>query len=163
MGGLLNMGEALSVNARLFADRVGARDLTRSMTFRQWNERACRLAHGLLGLGLAPGDAVAILAYNAVEWLEIYAAAAKAGLVMVPINFRLVGSEIAYIIEDSGAKACIVQAVVGKMSFDAPNVGDNVQALLDKVSSLKPSSVKGTFIKGAHLSATMSPSVRLAV
>ncbi len=53
---------------------------------------------------------IAILAYNAVEWLEIYAATAKAGLVMVPINFRLVGSEIAYIVENSEAKACIVQA-----------------------------------------------------
>ena len=108
--GLLNMGEALSVNAHLYPDRIGARDLARSMTFRQWNERACRLANGLLGLGLERGDAVAILAYNAVEWLEIYAATAKAGLVMVPINFRLVGSEIAYIVGNSEAKACIVQA-----------------------------------------------------
>lgn len=109
MGGLLNMGEALSVNAHLFPDKIGARDLARSMTFRQWNERACRLANALLGLGLERGDRIAILAYNAVEWLEIYAATAKAGLVMVPINFRLVGSEIAYIVEDSEARACIVQ------------------------------------------------------
>ena len=93
-----------------YPDKIGARDLARSMTFRQWNERACRLANALLGLGLERGDAVAILAYNAVEWLEIYAATAKAGLVMVPINFRLVGSEIAYIVENSEAKACIVQA-----------------------------------------------------
>jgi fatty-acyl-CoA synthase len=108
--GLLNMGEALSVNAHVFPDRIGARDLARSMTFRQWNERACRLANGLLGLGLRPGDRIAILAYNAVEWLEIYAATAKAGLVMVPVNFRLVGSEITYIVGDSEARACIVQA-----------------------------------------------------
>jgi fatty-acyl-CoA synthase len=108
--GLLNMGEALSVNALLFPDKTGARDLARSMTFRQWNERACRLANALLGLGLERGDRIAILAYNAVEWLEIYAATAKAGLVMVPINFRLVGSEISYIVDNSEAKACIVQA-----------------------------------------------------
>ena len=50
-----------------------------------------------------------MLAYNAVEWLEIYAATAKAGLVMVPINFRLVGPEIGYIVTDSGARALIVQ------------------------------------------------------
>jgi large subunit ribosomal protein L1 len=66
-------------------------------------------------------------------------------------------------VEFRNDKAGIVQAVVGKMSFDAPKIVDNVQAFLDKVSSLKPGSVKGTFIKGAHLSATMSPSVRLAV
>ena len=38
-----------------------------------------------VGLGLAKGDRVAVLAYNAVEWMEIYAATAKAGLVMVPV------------------------------------------------------------------------------
>ncbi|HZT49826.1 MAG TPA: AMP-binding protein [Hyphomicrobiaceae bacterium] len=109
MGRVLNMGEVLTLNAHLHPAKVGARDLGRAMTFAEWNERACRLANALLGLGLKAGDAVAVLAYNAVEWLEIYAATAKAGLVMVPINFRLVGGEIAYIVGDSGAKAAIVQ------------------------------------------------------
>jgi large subunit ribosomal protein L1 len=66
-------------------------------------------------------------------------------------------------VEFRNDKAGIVQAVVGKLSFDAPKLAENIQAILDKVVSLKPSSVKGTFIKGAHISATMSPSVRLAV
>jgi large subunit ribosomal protein L1 len=66
-------------------------------------------------------------------------------------------------VEFRNDKAGIVQAVVGKLSFDAPKLADNIQAILDKVSGLKPGSVKGTFIKGAHISATMSPSVRLAV
>ena len=48
-----------------------------------------------VGLGLKKGDRVAVLAYNAVEWVEIYIAAAKAGLVAVPLNFRLVGSRSA--------------------------------------------------------------------
>jgi fatty-acyl-CoA synthase len=106
---VLGLGEVLSTNARLFPERIAASDLDRSMTFRQWNARACRLANALLGLGLAKGDRVAVLAYNAVEWLEIYAAMAKAGLVMVPINFRLVGPEVAYIVNDCGAAAMIVQ------------------------------------------------------
>jgi fatty-acyl-CoA synthase len=79
------------------------------MTFRQWDERARRLANALVGLGLDKGDRVAILAHNSVEWMEIYAATANAGLVMVPINFRLVGAEIRYIVEDSEAKALIVR------------------------------------------------------
>ncbi|MCI0334922.1 MAG: 50S ribosomal protein L1 [Planctomycetes bacterium] len=66
-------------------------------------------------------------------------------------------------VEFRNDKAGIVQAVVGKLSFDAPKLADNIQAILDKVAGLKPSSVKGAFIKGAHISATMSPSVRLAV
>ena len=50
---------------------------------------SCRLANALMGLGLSKGDRVCVLAYNCVEWLEIYAATALAGLVAVPINFRL--------------------------------------------------------------------------
>ncbi len=109
MTGLLSLGEMLAVAAARFPARVGARDLERSMTFAQWNSRACRLANALLGLGLAAGDRVAVLAYNCVEWLEIYAGLAKAGLVGVPINFRLITPEIEYILADSGARVIIVQ------------------------------------------------------
>ena len=67
--------------------------------------RTCpRLANGLLGLGLAKGDRVALLAYNCVEWLELYVALARAGLVTVPINFRLTPPEIAYIVQHSEAQ-----------------------------------------------------------
>jgi fatty-acyl-CoA synthase len=109
MKNVLDLGRMLTAHARLSPHRIGACDLERSMTFHQWNARACRLANALLGLGLSKGDRVAILAYNTVEWLEIYAAAAKAGLVAVPLNFRLVGKEIRYIVDDSGAAAIIVQ------------------------------------------------------
>ncbi len=109
MKNLLTLGQMLTAHARLCPERTGARDLARSMTFRQWNERARRLANGLLGLGLTKGDRVAVLAYNAIEWAEIYVALAKAGLVAAPLNFRLVGPEIRYIVEDSEAAAFIVQ------------------------------------------------------
>ena len=120
---ILNLGQTLTAHARLSRDRIGARDLERSMTFHQWNARACRLANALLGLGLSKGDRVAILAYNTVEWLEIYAAAAKAGLVAVPLNFRLVGKEIRYIVDDSGAAAIIVQdQLVGALEEVGPEL-----------------------------------------
>jgi fatty-acyl-CoA synthase len=109
MNNLPNLGEVLRHNARILPDKIGARDLERAMTFRQWNARACRLANALVGLGLAKSDRVAVLAYNCVEWLEIYAATAKAGLVAVPLNFRLVGEEIRYIVENAEAAAFIVQ------------------------------------------------------
>lgn len=107
---LLNIGQTLSRHANLFADKIGVQDLGRSMSYRQWNERACRLANALSGIGLKKGDRFAILAYNCIEWMEIYAAAAKAGLIAVPINFRLVGAEIQYVVENSEARALIVQA-----------------------------------------------------
>jgi fatty-acyl-CoA synthase len=106
---LLNLGEVLAAHARLRPEKIGARDLARSLSYRQWNERACRLAQALLGIGLAKGERFAVLAYNRVEWLEIYAAAAKAGLVAVPINFRLLGAEIRFIVENCEASALIVE------------------------------------------------------
>ncbi len=109
MNDLPNVGEVLSFYARILPDKIGARDLDRAMTFREWNARACRLANALIGLGVATGDRVAVLAYNCVEWLEIYAATAKAGLIAVPINFRLTAEEIRYIVENCGAAAFIVQ------------------------------------------------------
>src|SRR6187431_2140693 len=120
----LTLGQMLTVHARLLADRTGARDLERSMTFWQWNARSCRLANALLGLGLAKGDRVAVLAYNRVEWAEIFAATAKAGLVALPINFRLVGQEIRYIVENAEASAFIVEddfvSVIEEVRPDLP-------------------------------------------
>src|SRR5579863_7993946 len=109
MNNLAHVGDVLAMHARLYPDKIGARDLEREMTFRVWRDRAARLANALLGIGLRKGDRVCILAYNCIEWLEIYAATAMAGLIAVPINFRLGGREFAYIVENSDAKAFIVQ------------------------------------------------------
>ena len=67
-----------------------------------------RLAHSLLSLGLGKGDRVAVLLENSIEIIELYLATAKTGLVIVPINFRLVGPEIAYIVNNSDARALVV-------------------------------------------------------
>ncbi|MEX0679573.1 MAG: 50S ribosomal protein L1 [Pirellulales bacterium] len=56
-----------------------------------------------------------------------------------------------------------VHAVVGKLSFEPAKLTENIQAFVNHVLSMKPHSVKGQYIKGASVSATMSPSVRLAI
>ncbi len=109
MNHLLTVADAVASHARLHPHKLGARDSRRALTFAQWQQRATRLANALRAQGLNPGDRVALLAYNCVEWLEIYAALAQAGLVAVPINFRLAAPEIAYIVGHSEARACIVQ------------------------------------------------------
>ncbi|MGF1551283.1 MAG: class I adenylate-forming enzyme family protein [Paracoccaceae bacterium] len=104
--GLLSVGAMLEAHARLMPERLGARDLERRLSFRDWNRRARRLANALLALGLGKGDRVAVLAYNRLEWAELYAATSKAGLVIVPVNFRLSAPEARFVIEDAGA-ACV--------------------------------------------------------
>ncbi len=56
-----------------------------------------------------------------------------------------------------------IHAVVGKLSFEAGKLAENIQAFVDLVQGMKPAAVKGTYLKGVHISATMSPSIRLAV
>jgi fatty-acyl-CoA synthase len=109
MTDVAHVGEMLAMYARLFPDKVGAADLERRMTFRLWHSRACRLANVLSGLGLGKGERVCVLAYNCLEWLELYAAAALAGVVVVPVNFRLTGPEVRYIVENCEARALVVQ------------------------------------------------------
>jgi fatty-acyl-CoA synthase len=109
MSQLLTVSDAVATHARLRPSKLGARDSRRSLSFADWDERANRLANGLLDLGLHKGDRVALLAYNCIEWMEIYVALARIGLVAVPINFRLTSAEIGYIAKDCEARAFIVQ------------------------------------------------------
>ena len=104
----MNLGQLLKVNAKKFPATVAVKDLTRSFTYEETNGRVNRLAHGLLALGLKKGDKVAVLLENSIEIIEIYLATAKTGLVIVPMNFRLVGRDIEYIVNNSDAQALIV-------------------------------------------------------
>ncbi len=106
---LLTLAEAVAMHARTQPHKLALRDSRRSWTYAQWHERASRLANAMLGLGLQPGDRVAVLATNCAEWWEIYVALARAGLVAVPINFRLTAPEVAFIVQHSQARCCIVQ------------------------------------------------------
>ena len=105
----LTIGQMLAAQARLQPDRLAAQDLERTLTYREWNARACRLANALTALGLSHGDRVAVLAYNRLEWAEIYCAVAKAGLIAVPVNFRLTAPEVQFIVEDCAVEAILVE------------------------------------------------------
>ena len=77
--------------------------------------KANQLTHALRGLGIAKGEVVATVLPNSVEYYIAYLACAQAGFYMVPINWHLAGPEIAYILEDSGAKAFIASGSVPAM------------------------------------------------
>jgi long-chain acyl-CoA synthetase len=70
-------------------------------------ERAARLAGALRGLGLQPGDRVAIASKNCVEYVEMMFGIWHAGLAAVPANAKLHGRELGYILEHSGARVCL--------------------------------------------------------
>ena len=71
-------------------------------------------------LGMKKGDRFAVLAYNCVEWMEIYVAAAKGGFICVPLMFRLAPVEMEYIINHCEAKVFIVQGGTDKDGKEYP-------------------------------------------
>ena len=73
-------------------------------SYSQLNANSNRTANAFTDLGLGKGDAVGLLLLNSVEYLESFFAAAKTGLVVVPLNWRLVADELVFILNDAGVK-----------------------------------------------------------
>ncbi|GGC47805.1 class I adenylate-forming enzyme family protein [Chelatococcus reniformis] len=116
----MEQGESLRPNVSRFADliRIAARAAPqaaalvcdgRTWTYGELMERARRLAAGLPALGLKPGDAVGILSTNRPEYLEAYIGLQLAGLVAVPVNFRLAPAEVQYVLGNCEARGLIVE------------------------------------------------------
>jgi len=116
---ILDFAEMLESHARLRPGRLAVRDLERSLTFSEWDARANKLGNVFGALGLQKGDRIGVLAYNCLEWAEVYMATAKSGVVAVPLNFRLSAPEILHILADSGARAIMAQ--------------DGLHALIDEI------------------------------
>jgi large subunit ribosomal protein L1 len=86
----------------------------------------------------------------------------RAGTVTADVS-RVVKEYKAGKVEFRNDNGGIVHAIVGKASFEAPKLKENIEAFVHYVLGLKPHSVKGTYVKSVALCATMSPSVRIAV
>src|SRR4028119_961641 len=74
-------------------------------TYAEVDERVTRLANALADRGGGSGDRVAVLGLNSMEVWESYLAGVRLGAIVVPVNFRLVADEVAYVLADSGATA----------------------------------------------------------
>jgi fatty-acyl-CoA synthase len=104
----MSYGEQLARCARKFPHRLAFQHGPRSITFPDLDDRVTRLANALRERGVERGSRVAILMHNRIEVVEGYLAACRLGAMAVPLNFRLVPDEIAYILGDCGAVALLV-------------------------------------------------------
>ncbi len=101
----MNVGFLLTNAARKYPEQWAIVSPEGRWTFRAFNERTDHLARAMVKRGLRKGDRVAILFFNSSHFVEVYFAALKSGLVATPVNFRLAGPEITYVLNNSGAKA----------------------------------------------------------
>ena len=76
----------------------------RVLDFATLNRRASKVANVFTRLGCVEGDRVAWMSFNSMEGAEIASGLRRSGLIIVPVNYRLRGAEIAYVLNDSGAK-----------------------------------------------------------
>jgi long-chain acyl-CoA synthetase len=107
-------------------DRVAITDEFGTFTRAELNGRVNRLIHALRDGGVAQGDVVALLANNRHEAFETIMALGAAGMVMVPLNWHFTASEIAYILNDSGARALVTDVefagLAAEAAEDAPDL-----------------------------------------
>jgi acyl-CoA synthetase (AMP-forming)/AMP-acid ligase II len=99
-----NIANHLQLTASHFGSQTAINYNERKLSYDEVNGRSARLASWLGNKGLKIGDTVALQSANRVEILEIMYACFRAGLTVVPIHFKLQGSEVTYILSNSGAK-----------------------------------------------------------
>ena len=100
----------LERSARVYPDRTAVIDGDRRFSYREFADRARRLAGALSARGIAPGDRVAALCTNSSAMLELHNGVPWTGAVLVPLNIRLSAGELAYILEHSGARLLVADA-----------------------------------------------------
>jgi acyl-CoA synthetase (AMP-forming)/AMP-acid ligase II len=107
--------QTLWESAARFADRPCVTDLDapggpRTLSYAQLAETVSRIAGGLTALGARPGDRVALLVPGSIAYVASFLAASAAGLISVPLNVRLLGSDYHHMLADSGSKVLVTTA-----------------------------------------------------
>ena len=127
----------------------------RSVDFAMLNQRANRAANVFQSLDCARGDRIATMSFNSIEGFEIANGLRRAGMVVVPVNYRLRGQEVAYVLNDSGAKVVVAGPDhVDVVTSAVPDVNGDLQyvalgsrlrggwlsyqALMDRASDQRP-------------------------
>ena len=145
-------GPAAEAAAEAGADEVGQEELAKKIQDGWLDFDVCIASPDMMGVvgplgrvlgprGLMPSPRAGTVTPDVATAVSEY----KAG----KVEFR----------NDSGGN---IHAVVGRMSFDPNQLEENISAFIDYILSLKPNSVKGTYVKSVSISATMSPGVSVA-
>lgn len=126
------LGELIARQAREQGGKVAYRDAQGAVTYGQLAEATARLAGHLQDLGLAPGESVALLLPNSVQWVESCLATVRAGLVSVPISYSATKAEIAYRLADAGCRAIITTdeyaPLIESLRGELPQLGQLILA-----------------------------------
>src|SRR6516225_11670673 len=102
-----NFADLYEHAADVFGDRIALVSGGRQVTYREFEERANRLAHYLSGIGVRAGDHVGLYAHNSIEAAETIVAACKIRAVAININYRYTEHELQYMFADADLVALV--------------------------------------------------------
>src|ERR1700761_1418717 len=128
----INVGDALTRPAAARPGQLAVVDGDRRFTYAAFDAWVNRLAHGLLSRGYTVGDALALASGNSAEFLAVYYACAKSGVVCVPVNLGWRPDEVAYVLDHSGSRGIVIESqlipALGKTISAQPGVADVIVA-----------------------------------
>lgn len=160
----MNIADMLARNARLYPESIAlteivpSQNIRKEITWREFDERANRVANVLVGMGVKKGDKVIHLMRNSIEWLVSYFGIVRTGAWVVPLSFRFTGKDIKYCADIAEARVMIFTeefyervreirdqlATVEKFIFIGQNIPPGMESYgsLIKGASSKPLSIK---------------------
>ena len=130
----LAIPELLAASARRVPDATALVFERERVSFAELDRRANRVAGALRARGVGPGDQVAMLMYNRIEFVEAFLGIQRLGACAVPVNFRLAAAEVAYVVADSRAVGMLVDGALA----DAAPASDGFRLVLDGAGGGEP-------------------------
>jgi len=103
-----NLAEMVRMRAKTRRDAVACEFEGRQTTFAEFDRKTNRVANALIAMRVKPGERIAYLGKNSDVCFELLLGAIKANVVMAPVNWRLAGPEVAFIVEDCKAPVLFV-------------------------------------------------------
>ncbi|WP_436933776.1 class I adenylate-forming enzyme family protein [Halovenus marina] len=124
----MDIGEMLAQSADRYGDDTAVAIVseagTETLSYRELDVRANRIANGFLDAGIGSGDPIALLAHNSVEFFEVFFASQKIGAPIVPINVRLDPADMEYIFEDAQPRCLVAESeLLPEDTFDVLESG----------------------------------------
>jgi long-chain acyl-CoA synthetase len=138
--------QGLARAAQQYPERTAIRFYGRSVTYRELDELANRFANALIGLGVAPGDRVALLMPNCPQMVLAYYGALRAGAVVVPTSPLYVESELEHQLKDSGASVVLcLSALFGRIQAVRPHLPQLRQVIVTNIKDFFPTRLRVLF------------------
>ncbi|MFC2060203.1 class I adenylate-forming enzyme family protein [Chloroflexota bacterium] len=110
----MTIAEMLARNARMYPNDTAlvelkpSQKIRKEITWKEFDERANRIANALIDMGVSKGDKVMHLMTNSINWLEAYFGIIRTGAWAVPLNFRFTSRDIKYCTDIAEAKVMIL-------------------------------------------------------